>query len=223
MLNDMEKHGNMAIIVAAGSGSRLGVETPKQFQLLQGREILSYSVERFLLHPDIQEVILVTAAAYVSDVSRRYPHCHVVAGGASRQESVGRGLAVCTDETQHVLVHDAARPLLPARVIDDCLIALEHLDGVAPALTPNDSMVLLEDHGFRNLDRSQLRIIQTPQCFSFAVLRDAHASGLMDTDELGLVKQAFPQARLGLVEGVPGLMKITHAEDLNIISQYLDP
>ena len=77
---------NIAIIVAAGSGSRLGSETPKQFHNMNGREILSYSVQTFLNHPAITQVIIVTAEAFISQVKAKYPECQVVLGGASRQE-----------------------------------------------------------------------------------------------------------------------------------------
>ena len=83
-------------------------------------------------------------------------------------------------------------------------------------------MIQLEDTGFKNLQRDNLRIIQTPQCFHIDILRSAHASGKIDTDEMGLVKQSNAQARLGFIEGAPETMKVTRQIDLDIIEKYLD-
>ncbi|MCF6238000.1 MAG: 2-C-methyl-D-erythritol 4-phosphate cytidylyltransferase, partial [Candidatus Marinimicrobia bacterium] len=132
---------NTAIIVAAGSGSRLASQIPKQFLKLNGREILSYSVQTFLEHPEIHKVIIVTSAVYLRSVTSSYPECQVVPGGPTRQDSVSNGLSACSKNTQFVLVHDAARPLIPAYIIDACLQKLTTYDGVAPAITPTDSMV----------------------------------------------------------------------------------
>ncbi|NQV42682.1 MAG: 2-C-methyl-D-erythritol 4-phosphate cytidylyltransferase [Candidatus Marinimicrobia bacterium] len=222
MLNDMSGKINTAIIVAAGSGSRLASDTPKQFLKLKDVEILAYSVQAFLEHPQIDAVIVVTSADYLDHVIRHYPDCKVVPGGDTRQDSVFNGLEACSASTDNVLIHDAARPLIPSWVIDSCLSSLETCDGVAPAITPADSMVQIEDSGFRNLNRDSLRIVQTPQCFHLNILKAAHASGKVDTDEMGLVKQSNPQALLGFIEGAPETMKVTRPLDLEIIKNYLD-
>ncbi len=222
MLNDMLKSNNTAIIVAAGSGSRLGSEKPKQFLLLAGREILSYSVQTFLDHPKVDQVIIVTAAAFLDHVAGHYPDCHVVVGGPNRQDSVFNGLNACSSDTEIVLIHDAARPLVSAKTIDICIRKLDTYDGVAPAITPVDSMVQIKGNDFQNLDRQELRVVQTPQCFHLNILRLAHDTGKVDTDEMGLVKQALPTAKLGFVEGSRRTMKITRKQDIGIVSVYLN-
>jgi len=217
----MDHNKNTAIIVAAGNGSRLGADRPKQFLKLRGQEILSYSVHAFREHTLVDNIVIVTSQVFLDHVASDYPDCQVVLGGTSRQDSVFNGLKACSAETGIVLVHDAARPLLPARVIDRCLEQLKTFDGVAPAIEPVDSMVQIIDGKFQTLDRHKLRIIQTPQCFHLSVLREAHASGKIDTDEIGLVKRAVPDARLGFVEGTPETIKITHPVDLDIAEIYL--
>jgi len=221
MLCDMQKGKYSAIIVAAGSGSRFGAEIPKQFLLVNGVEVLSMSVRAFLNHPAISEVIIVTSATFLDGVKSRYPKCQVVLGGTTRQDSVFKGLNACSENTEFVLVHDAARPIIPKRIIDACLEKLVDFDGVAPAIIPTDSMVKIEAEGFSSLDRNELRIVQTPQCFRISVLQDAHKSGRIDTDEIGLVKQAIPTARLGFVEGLAEMMKITRLADLDFLRIYL--
>lgn len=221
MLQDMQKRKNIAIIVAAGSGTRFGDDRPKQFLKLQGREILDYSVTSFSNHPLIHEVIIVTSQTHFNHVTQAYPNCLVTLGGASRQESVSNGLKVCPQEAVHVLVHDAARPLVPSKLIDSCLQALEDYDGVAPAIKPVDSMVTLTEDSFEALSREALRIVQTPQCFRTDILKEAHASDILDTDEMGLVKQAIPTAKLTLINGAPETMKITRSSDLFLIERFL--
>lgn len=222
MLKDMPDTKNIAIIVAAGSGSRLGSEVPKQFLRLRGRELLSYSVQTFLDHPHINQVVIVSSESYLEQVKSDYPECQVVLGGASRQDSVFNGLGACPLDTTNVLIHDAARPLIPREVIDNCIKGLEQFDGLAPAIKPVDSMVQTQSQGFQNLDRESLRIVQTPQCFSLGILQQAHASGKIDTDEMGLVKQALPEASLGFIEGAPQMMKVTRSKDLDLLKIYLE-
>jgi len=221
MLDDMASCKNTAIIVAAGNGSRLGSDKPKQFLLLAGREILSYSVQTFLNHPRIDDVIIVTSTTFLDHVSVNYPECRVILGGDSRQDSVFNGISACSTDSKIVLVHDAARPLIPVQVIDDCLKKLETFDGTAPAIKPADTIVQLKGKQILNLNREDLRIVQTPQCFHIDILRQAHASGMVDTDEMGLVKQANPGARLGYIDGTPETMKITKAVDLEIVQLFL--
>lgn len=213
---------NTAIIVAAGSGSRFGGKRPKQFLELEGKEVLAYSVDTFFEHPDIQTTVIVCSHDYHAQISRSYPDCRVVEGGATRQDSVHNGLAVCPEGTGAVLVHDAARPLIPQGLIDACLSALDHFDGVAPVIEPSDSMIFLEDDRVQNLERDRIRIVQTPQCFRYDILRAAHAAGLVDTDEIGLVRQALPEASLTFVSGHPMTMKITSSRDLEIIRPFLN-
>ncbi|NQV14050.1 2-C-methyl-D-erythritol 4-phosphate cytidylyltransferase [bacterium] len=221
MLKDMQAEGNTAIIVAAGNGSRLGSDIPKQFMQLNGREILSYSVMTFLDHPQVSDVVIVTSETFLDHVKSKYPDCQVVLGGATRQDSVYNGLMACPRDTKFVLVHDAARPLVPVRVIDDCLRKLESFDGVAPAINPIDSMVRILGEDFQNLDRADLRIIQTPQCFPIDILRRAHASGKVDTDEIGLVKRAIPDVNLGFILGASETMKITRSNDIESLEILL--
>lgn len=217
----MGQTSNTAIIVAAGSGQRFGTETPKQFLKLSDQEVLAYSVNSFLDHPDIQHVIIVTSQDYLDTVTVGYPRCTVVLGGETRQDSVGQGLKACPAVTAKVLIHDAARPLIPDSVIDNCLETLETHEGVAPAVEPTDSMVLLQGSNFQNLSRADLRIVQTPQCFRFQTLMDAHASGKIDTDEIGLVRQALPEAKITLIKGSEVTLKITTAADLDRAAFFL--
>lgn len=217
----MQKNHNSAIIVAAGSGSRVGSQTPKQFLRIDGREVLSFSVGAFSSHPQISQVVIVTSQEYLDEVSSSYPHCQVILGGETRQDSVYQGLSACHEDTMNVLVHDAARPLLPTRIIDECLLSLNSYEGVAPAIEPADSMVVLSDDGFSRLNRERLRIVQTPQCFRIDILKTAHASGLVDTDEMGLVKQALPHAALSFIPGSPRMMKITQPMDLEMVSLFM--
>ncbi len=218
----MSQIKNTAIIVAAGSGNRLKSDKPKQFLELDGREILSYSVQTFITHPAIDDVIIVTSPNFQDHVVSQYPGCHVVMGGATRPESVKNGLKACQPDTDIVLIHDAARPLLPPYIIDRCIAELKTHDGIAPAIKPIDTIVQLSGHHILQLKREDLRRVQTPQCFHLKILQQAYESADGDTDEMGLVNRTIPQARLGYIEGAPQMMKVTNPEDLALLKFYLD-
>ena len=213
---------NIAIVVAGGSGQRFGADRPKQFLKLKDREILAYSVETFQRNAVIARVIIVVSQDNLNAVAERYPEAQVVAGGTTRQASVIAGLDACDPDTDNVCIHDAARPLVTARIVQDCLAALEHSDGVAPVLLPADSMVQLDQEGFTRLDRDSLRLVQTPQCFPYSVIKSALNSGADETDEIGLLQRVNPHARITFIPGESSNLKITRGHDLAIAATYLE-
>lgn len=213
---------NSAVIVAGGSSTRFGEGTPKQFQILGGRQILQHSVDTFSGHADIHELVLVLPEIYASTVQARFPDCRVVAGGDSRQASVAKGVAACSPEAGNILVHDAARPLLSSRIITDCLGALKSAAGSAPVMTPADSLIKVQEQGFERVDRDKIRLVQTPQCFHADLLRQALAKGADETDEIGLVLRVFPESKIEFVQGEARNMKITATSDLSLAASYLD-
>ena len=103
---------NSAIIVAGGSGFRFGGSIPKQFNEIDGQEILSFSVHTFSTHPQIQEIIIVCHPDWKKHVITNYPECIVVEGGQRRQDSSLAGVRAVSSESEHVLIHDTVRPLV---------------------------------------------------------------------------------------------------------------
>lgn len=222
----MIQHGenprsNWAVIVAAGLGRRLNGDSPKQFIQLGNRELLSFSVATFKSHPAIDGIVIVTIAGFVDRVKKNFPDCLVVPGGETRQESSANGVAACPDKAQKILIHDAARPFVNKRIINECLAALDDNDAAAPVVYANDTIVEQDGSTWRQMDRNQLRVMQTPQGFRTEIIRNAHASGVIGTDEIGLVLGSNPQARVHLFEGDVDNFKITTPQDLELAGMIL--
>ena len=135
---------NSAIIVAAGIGTRFGGNIPKQFVKIDGKEILSFSVNTFKIHPQIDEVIIVCHNKWMDHVSTYYPDCIVIEGGESRQDSSLNGIKAVSNQSLNVLIHDAARPFVSNEIITNCLAALEKADGSAPVMDISNSLIQVE-------------------------------------------------------------------------------
>ena len=211
-----------ALIVAAGSGSRHGGELPKQYQLLGSQPMLRHSVETFCRHPSIDSVRVVIGAGhhelYRAAVGNLAPE-PPVKGGATRQESVRRGLeALASDAPDLVLIHDAARPLVGDDVIGRVLSALADADAVVAALPVVDT---LRREGGGIVDREGLWQVQTPQGFRFDRILAAHRAAADDlaTDDAGLAERAG--IRITLVEGSMSNLKVTRSGDLRTAEAFL--
>jgi len=211
-----------ALIVAAGSGSRHGGERPKQYQLLGGKPLLEHAVAAFRAHPLIQQVRVVIGQGHeglYDEAVGRYGLGAPVPGGATRQESVRRGLeSFAADPPSHVLIHDAARPLVDSAVIGRVLAALEDHPAAVAAMPVVDTLRRAEGGV---VDRTGLWQVQTPQGFHFDKILAAHrkASDNAATDDATLAEQAGMSVTL--VEGSMSNLKITHPGDLATAEAFL--
>jgi 2-C-methyl-D-erythritol 4-phosphate cytidylyltransferase/2-C-methyl-D-erythritol 2,4-cyclodiphosphate synthase len=201
----------VALVVAAGSGNRAGGETPKQYRRIGGKAVLAYAVDH-LRHAAIDEVQVVIGPgqeeAYRDAIGdRRLPS--PVIGGPSRRQSAQQGLQALQG-AERVLIHDAARPFLPAAVIDRLLGALDGHDGAIPALPVVDT--LARGNG-EPVPRDDLILVQTPQAFRFDAIRRAHAawSGGDATDDAQIARAAGLD--VAIVAGDPALEKLTWEAD----------
>jgi len=200
----------VALIVAAGTGTRIGGSTPKQFLPLAGRSMLARAVAAFARHPGIDRVVVAVAADRIEQARALLGPVDIVAGGATRRASVAAGIAAAGTATR-ILVHDAARPFCPAPVIDRLLDALDEHDAAIPVLAVADT--LARDDG-EVVDRTGLHRVQTPQAFRLATLAAAHAdwAGAEPTDDAQMVRAlGVPVA---MVQGDAMLDKVTHPQDL---------
>ena len=213
-----------AIIVAAGSGARIGGGVPKQYRALAGRPVIAHAVAPLAAHPAIGQIVVVIAPGE-EDRARAalspWPSLHFVAGGATRQESVANGLAAV--DADRVLVHDAARPFLPPAVIDRLLAALGDAEGAVPALPVADTLARADGALGDTVPRDGLFRVQTPQAFHVGALRDAHArwDGDPATDDAQMVRAAG--RRVLTVAGDPMLDKLTDAADVAAAARRLGP
>ncbi len=203
-----------ALIVAAGSGTRLGGELPKQFRALGGKPLLRRAVEALVGHPRIDAVRVVIAAGQEALAQESLSGLDVgalIIGGTERSDSVRAGLAVLGDGI--VLVHDAARPFCPPAVIDRLLEALADHDGAVPVLAVADTLASGGRTLDKMVDRAQLLRVQTPQAFHVEDLLFAYdeAKARAPTDESSVMVEAG--LKVATVAGDPMLDKLTAQAD----------
>jgi 2-C-methyl-D-erythritol 4-phosphate cytidylyltransferase len=212
-----------ALIPAGGSGTRLGLSTPKQFLRIGGVPILAVTVRRFATHPRITSVIVAAPPALVARAQRllsrdgRRASLAVVAGGAERQDSVARALATVGPAVEIVVVHDAVRPFVSRSLIDAVVDAAIETGAAICALPIADTVKRVRgDLVEATVDRSTLVAVQTPQAFRADLLREAHdkakRDGVTGTDDAMLVERLGHPVRV--VRGIATNVKITTPDDL---------
>ncbi len=197
----------VAIVVAGGKGTRLGDPLPKQLLAVAGKRLLDWSVAAM---GRVAEHVVVVAHPELLE-EHRSGSALVVAGGATRADSVRNGLrAAAAFDPTHVLIHDAARPAVSDRVSAAVLSSLEagHLAAI-PVVPVTDSLRRVEGG---SVDRSQFLAVQTPQGFSFETIQRAHAAGGDATDDASLVDALGVE--VDHVDGDPQNIKVTVAADL---------
>jgi 2-C-methyl-D-erythritol 4-phosphate cytidylyltransferase len=204
-----------AIVVAAGSGTRLGAQVPKAFVEIGGRTLLEHACAR-LASPLVRDTIVVAPADWMTRAAALCT-ATIVAGGVTRQQSVAAGLQALADDVDVVLVHDVARPFVPPELVQRVLAALDSgADAAIPGCAVTDTIKQVDAAGgvIATLDRAGLIAVQTPQGFRRAVLVAAHAAALdaRATDDGALVEAAG--GRVVVVEGAREAFKITDGWDL---------
>lgn len=214
--------GCTAVLVGAGSGTRLGADVPKAFIEIGGVSLLVRVVRTALLAARVDHVVVVVGPDHCERAQRllraaSLPPVPVVAGGETRPDSVAAGLAAVVAGDGVVAIHDVARALVPAAVIDRTVAALhDPWRAVAPALPVPDTLKLVgpDDRVIRTIDRRGLWAVQTPQVFGVRTLRDVlgRLGEHTATDELALVEQAGGRVRV--VPGDPRNLKITWPADV---------
>ncbi len=216
-----------AVIVAGGSGSRMGGTLPKQFLLLKDKPVLYYTIKTFLeSYPDIQ-VILVLPVDYtdmgqeIIDAWFDKERIRITAGGETRFHSVQNGLSLIEEESI-IFVHDGVRCLLSTDLIHRCYQQAVETGTAIPAIPSKDSIRLLTDEGNEAFDRNKVMLIQTPQTFHSKILIPAFQIDYKDkfTDE-ATVAEAFGM-KVSLVEGEERNIKITRPVDIVIAEQLLN-
>jgi 2-C-methyl-D-erythritol 4-phosphate cytidylyltransferase len=214
-----------AIIVAGGKGIRMGAATRKQYLLLAGKPIVCHTLEVFDACPCIEEIYLVVPPddldtcfeKWVSSLSL-HKRIHLVAGGLERQNSVYLGIqAVSGQRCEIVVIHDAVRPFVSTRIIEDCVEEARVSGACIVGMPAMETAKLVNgDQVERTLDRNSIWMAQTPQAFNLDLIRTAHESanleGFMGTDDAMLIERLGHKIRI-----IPGSrlnMKITTPEDL---------
>jgi 2-C-methyl-D-erythritol 4-phosphate cytidylyltransferase len=214
------------VIVAGGSGKRMGLETPKQYLELAGRPVLMHTIERFIEFNDKIEIITVLPENQLShwrELQKKYsfdvPQT-IVKGGAHRFVSVKHGLEF-VNSPGLVAIHDGVRPLVKLETIRRCFETAEKLGNAVPVVTPADSMRLTTSKGNKPINRNDLKIVQTPQVFDAALIKKAYKQDydLSFTDDATVLEKTG--VKINIVEGNRENIKITNPEDLFIAQTLL--
>ena len=214
----MEKQ---VIIVAAGSGSRMGLDIPKQFILLKDLPVLMHTVNRFYEYDPKMKIILVLAEneieswnSLVKKYNFKTPH-FIFKGGPNRYQSVKNGLE-SVKEHCIVAIHDGVRPLCSVKLIERCFNEAEKNSNAIPAVPVTETIRSIDGDKNFMINRDNLRIIQTPQCFDSVKLKKAYQNSSAEnfTDDAGVFEE--DGNKIHLIEGEKSNIKITVREDLAV-------
>lgn len=221
----MAKRG--VIIVAGGSGRRMGGALPKQFMMLDNEPILARSINRMHEALPAAEIVVVLPEEHVElwkNIAARFDVArHKIAiGGKERFHSVKNGLAALSDEVAIVGIHDAVRPLASKKLIIKLFLEAENNTAVIPVVAPIDSYRIVEGDNSRIIDRSALRMVQTPQVFQAEALRKAYEQPFSSTftDDASVMEAAGH--KVTLVEGERENIKITTPSDMLIAEAIIN-
>jgi 2-C-methyl-D-erythritol 4-phosphate cytidylyltransferase len=215
-----------AIIVAGGSGARMGGNVPKQFQLLKGKPVLWYTLKAFMKAYDDIQLILVLPENHLEkgeQLAKEFPlhRIRLAVGGETRFQSVKNGLQL-VDDHSIVFVHDGVRCLVSPQLIRRCEEAVQEKGNAIPAIYATDTLRIETSSGNKQINRTSVRIIQTPQTFFSNIIKPAFELAYHEsfTDEASVVERTG--VKINLIEGETTNIKITTPVDLLIAEKLLD-
>ena len=223
-----------AVVLAAGKGSRMGTELPKQFLMIGDKPVIWYSLDRFQNSALIDEIILTTGKEWITyckdEIVGRYGLSKVrciVEGGENRYDSVYNGLLACSDP-EFVMIHDGARPFIMEDILARGLEGAQKTGACVVGMPSKDTVKISDAEGFvrETPDRNTVWIIQTPQIFRYTLIREAfeklkNGTGLAGITDDAMVVERAMETKVALVEGSYENMKITTPEDLLIAERIL--
>lgn len=224
---------NIAVILAGGSGQRLGTDIPKQFLKVAGKKVIEHTIDVFQNHPLIDEIAVVVHPHYVSEMESLLVNSHytklkkILHGGEERYlSSLAAIHAYEQDGEVNLIFHDAVRPLVNERIISDCIASLEKYNAVDVAIKTTDTIIQANpDNLISGIPaRELLRNGQTPQAFKLSTIKKAYELALQDsdfrtTDDCGVVYKYLPNEPVYIVEGEQFNMKLTYKEDLFLLDK----
>ncbi|MGM9825345.1 MAG: D-ribitol-5-phosphate cytidylyltransferase [Paludibacteraceae bacterium] len=223
---------NIAVVLAGGSGARMGNDTPKQFLKVAGKKVIEHTVDAFENARQIDEICIISRADYIHEVEsivvkNQYKKVKkILAGGKERYDSSMAAIRAYTNDDDNLIFHDAVRPLITERIINDCIAALERFNAVDVAIKTTDTIIQVgPDNCIATIpNRNELRNGQTPQCFKRGTIARAYELALQDpnfktTDDCGTVRKYLPDEPIYVVEGENFNMKLTYIEDLFLLDK----
>ena len=233
MQTNAEPHvRNVAVLLAGGLGTRMGLEIPKQLIKIAGRSILEHTLAALNRHPLVDEIVVMMAPGHLDSVRAitrdgSYPKVvSILEGAATRNGTTLRALDALGDEECNVLFHDAVRPLVTPRIITECFEALETHGAVDVAIPSADTIIEVgDDNTIRQIPpRASLRRGQTPQAFKASVIKAAYDNAARDanfvaTDDCTIVLRYLPEVPIVVVAGDERNMKVTDPIDVYLVDK----
>ena len=227
---------NIAIILAGGTGSRLGYEIPKQFLKIAGKTVIEHTVDVFEKNTCIDEIAIVIHESYISDIENMTLKNEwkkvkkILKGGAERFESSLAAIKAYKEfHNDNLIFHDAVRPMVNNRIINDVVHALETYHAVTVAIPAIDTIYKVDVS--KNVileipDRSFLQRAQTPQAFKGSTIQKAYYKALQDadlkfSDDCGVVAKYLPDEKIYVVRGEESNLKLTYNEDICLLEKLL--
>lgn len=219
---------NIAVILAGGSGKRMGGSLPKQFLILGGKPIIQHSIDAFEKHISIDEICIIIHADFIQKIENIVRENsfkkvkHILPGGKERSDSSLAAISAYKNEPNiNLIFHDAVRPFVTEDIISNVISNLEKGNSVAVAIPTVDTIFQIDetDRIVSVPKRDLLRRAQTPQAFSYKVIKKAYDIALKDpnfvaTDDCGVVLKYLPSEAIYIVEGDESNIKITFEGDL---------
>lgn len=243
MVENAGRVRTVGVVLAGGTGIRVGMQLPKQLLKVAGKPLLEHTLEVFQSSPDIDEILILMAPGWVEDAEKIVGSgdfgkvSGVVEGGQTRNESTRRAIAAVeaavgaagpeteASRSTKVLFHDAVRPLLDHRIIGDCVAALDTHEAVDVAIPSTDTIIVVDGGVITDIPaRARLQNGQTPQAFRLATIRRAYDIAEADpefaaTDDCGVVLSYLPDVPIKVVEGSERNMKVTYPIDVFLADQ----
>lgn len=229
------KRKNIAVVLAGGSGRRIGGDLPKQFLQVGRRRIIEYSIDAFEKNTGIDEIAVVVNKDFVSlmeEIAAANSWSklkHILNGGNERSDSSMSAIQAYEGIDCNLIFHDAVRPMVSQRIISDVVSALETYNSIAVAVPATDTIVKVDESGrmiSEILQRQLLRCQQTPQAFRYETIAEAYKLALADsnfvaTDDCGVVSRYLPNEKIFIVDGEDSNIKVTYPKDLSLLENLI--
>ena len=229
------KRKNIAVVLAGGSGRRIGGDLPKQFLQVGGRRIIEYSIEAFEKNAGIDEIAVVVNKDFIllmDEIAAANSWSklkHILNGGNERSDSSMSAIQAYEGIDCNLIFHDAVRPMVSQRIISDVVSALETYNSIAVAVPATDTIVKVDESGrmiSEILQRQLLRCQQTPQAFRYETIEQAYKFSLADpnfvaTDDCGVVSRYLPNEKIFIVDGEDSNIKVTYPKDLSLLENLI--